>query len=280
MMLVHGEQYLELHKPLPVTGKLINKGRIVDVVDKGKGTTVTIGVSTYDEKGNLVCENEFTNFIRGMGGFGGTPVARKPAAVDENKPPSRAPDAVVKEVVNSDQAALYRLSGDYNPLHIDPEMSKMGGFDVPILHGLCTFGIAGKHVLKTFGKNDSANFKSIKVRFAKHVFPGETLETQMWKEGSKVYFNVRVVERDVLAISNAAVELREGVAKASSAPAPAAAAQGLAVSGFMASKVFEGIEASLKASSEAQRKEQVSKVSNLFGCDCMSNFVGQGRFCL
>ncbi|CEG63438.1 Putative Multifunctional beta-oxidation protein [Rhizopus microsporus] len=208
MMLLHGEQFLEVKKPIPTSGTLKSKARLVEVLDKGKGASVVIGVTTVDESGEVVFENEFTLFIRGSGGFGGKQKGEdRGAATAPNKVPNRKPDAVVTEKTNEDQAALYRLSGDYNPLHIDPEMSSIGGFDVPILHGLCSFGISGKHVLKTFGKNSPESFKNIKARFAKHVFPGETLETSMWKEGNKVIFQTRVVERDVIAITNAAVEL-------------------------------------------------------------------------
>ncbi|KAG1149564.1 hypothetical protein G6F37_001011 [Rhizopus arrhizus] len=208
MMLLHGEQFLSLKKPIPTSGTLKSTAHLIDVLDKGKGASVVVGVTTVDESGEVVFENEFTLFIRGSGGFNGKQKGEdRGAATAANKVPNRKPDAIVTEKTNEDQAALYRLSGDYNPLHIDPEMSSIGGFDVPILHGLCSFGISGKHVLKTFGNNDPAAFKNIKARFAKHVFPGETLETSMWKEGNKVIFQTRVIERDVIAISNAAVEL-------------------------------------------------------------------------
>lgn len=208
MMLLHGEQFLSLKKPIPTSGTLKSTARLIEVLDKGKGASVVVGVTTVDESGEVVFENEFTLFIRGSGGFNGQKKGQdRGAATAVNKIPNRKPDAVVTEKTSEDQAALYRLSGDYNPLHLDPEMSAIGGFDVPILHGLCSFGISGKHVLKAFGKNDPASFKNIKARFAKHVFPGETLETSMWKEGNKVIFQTRVVERDVVAISNAAVEL-------------------------------------------------------------------------
>ncbi|KAJ8652746.1 hypothetical protein O0I10_011628 [Lichtheimia ornata] len=208
MMLLHGEQYLELKKPIPTSGTLTSEARIVEITDKGKGASVVLGVSSKDESGEVVFENQFTLFIRGSGDFGGPKKgADRGAASAPNTPPNRKPDTVIREKTSEDQAALYRLSGDYNPLHIDPQMSAIGGFDVPILHGLCSFGISAKHVLKAFGNNDPATFKSIKARFAKHVFPGETLETQMWKEGGKVIFQTRVVERDEIAISAAAVEL-------------------------------------------------------------------------
>ncbi|KAI9317928.1 hypothetical protein BX666DRAFT_2026336 [Dichotomocladium elegans] len=208
MMLLHGEQYLELKQPIPTSGTLTNEARILEITDKGKGASVVLKVVSKDASGAVIFENQFTVFIRGSGNFGGPKKgADRGAATAANKPPSRKPDAVVTEKTSEDQAALYRLSGDYNPLHIDPSMSAIGGFDVPILHGLCSFGISGKHVLKTFAGSDPSRFKSIKARFAKHVFPGETLETSMWKEGNKVIFQTRVVERDEIAISAAAVEL-------------------------------------------------------------------------
>ncbi|KAI7848797.1 hypothetical protein BDC45DRAFT_574559 [Circinella umbellata] len=207
MMLLHGEQYLEVKKAIPTSGTLKSEARIVEITDKGKGASVVVGVTSTDETGDVVFENEFTLFIRGSGNFGGPKKgADRGAATAANVPPQRKPDAVITEKTSEDQAALYRLSGDYNPLHLDPQMAAVGGFDVPILHGLCSFGFSAKHVLKTFGNNDPATFKNIKGRFAKHVFPGETLETSMWKEGNKVIFSTRVVERDVVAISAAAVE--------------------------------------------------------------------------
>jgi acyl dehydratase len=209
MMLLHGEQYLEIIRPFPTSGKLTSTPYVVDILDKGKGCVVTVGVKTADEDGNDICVNEFTMFIRGSGGFGGKKDgADRGAATAANQIPARKPDHVVQEKTSEDQAALYRLSGDWNPLHIDPEMAAVGGFDVPILHGLCSFGVAGKHIFKTYCNNDATQFKNIKVRFAKTVNPGETLETSMWREGNKVLFQVRVVERDAIVISNAAVELQ------------------------------------------------------------------------
>ncbi|ORX50907.1 NAD(P)-binding protein [Hesseltinella vesiculosa] len=210
MMLLHGEQFLEIKKEIPTEGTLTSTPRLIEILDKGKGASVVIGVTTKDDSGDVVFENQFTMFIRGSGGFGGPKKgADRGAATAANQIPNRKPDAIVQEKTSEDQAALYRLSGDYNPLHIDPDMSAIGGFEVPILHGLASFGISGKHILKTFGNDDPATFKNIKVRFAKHVFPGETLETQMWKEGNKIIFQTRVVERDSIVISNAAVELNQ-----------------------------------------------------------------------
>ncbi|KAF9928719.1 hypothetical protein FBU30_002137 [Linnemannia zychae] len=218
MMLLHGEQYLEIIRPFPPNAKLTSTPYVVDILDKGKGCVATIGVKTTDEEGNDVCINEFTMFIRGAGNFGGKKEGvDRGAATAANNIPNRKPDHVVAEKTGEDQAALYRLSGDWNPLHIDPDMAAVGGFDVPILHGLCSFGIAGKHIFNTYCNNDPRSFKNIKVRFAKTVNPGETLETSMWREGDKVIFQVRVIERDAIVISNAAVEL-QGEASKSAKP--------------------------------------------------------------
>ncbi|KAL1865426.1 hypothetical protein VTK73DRAFT_5240 [Phialemonium thermophilum] len=207
MMLLHGEQYLEVRKyPIPTSARLLSRGRLLEVVDKGSAAVVRNGITTtIAETGEELFYNETTVFLRGCGGFGGpkTPADRG-ASTAANKPPARAADVVVEEKTGEEQAALYRLSGDYNPLHIDPNFAKMGGFKQPILHGLCFFGYAGKAVYEKFGP-----FKNIKVRFAGTVVPGQTLVTEMWKEGKKVLFQTKVKETGKLAISGAAAELAE-----------------------------------------------------------------------
>ncbi|KAL2367553.1 bifunctional hydroxyacyl-CoA dehydrogenase/enoyl-CoA hydratase fox2 [Blastomyces gilchristii] len=213
MMLLHGEQYLEIRKfPIPTAAKTINVPSLIDVVDKGNAALVVTGFTTKDARtGEDLFYNESTMFIRGSGGFGGSPkptARRAKAATAAYKPPQRKPDAVIEEKTSEDQAALYRLNGDYNPLHIDPDFSKVGGFKDPILHGLCSFGISGKHVFKTFGA-----FKSIKVRFAGVVIPGQTLRTEMWKENGTVVFQTTVVETGNPAIAGAGVELLSTGAK-------------------------------------------------------------------
>ncbi|KLT40068.1 NAD(P)-binding protein [Cutaneotrichosporon oleaginosum] len=202
--LLHGEQYLSIKGKVPTSGKLVNKARLFEVLDKGKAAAVTTVIESRDAQTNeLIYENHSTVFIRDSGGFGGKRAAKdRGAATAPNAPPKRKPDAVVEEKTSPDQAALYRLSGDYNPLHIDPQFSIIGGFKKPILHGLCSMGFAGRHVLKTFGP-----YKDIKVRFAGTVIPGETLVTEMWKEGDKVIFQTKVKERDAPALSAAAVTL-------------------------------------------------------------------------
>jgi len=206
MMLLHGEQYLSIKGPIPTEGVLVNKPRVIEVLDKGKAAAVTtLTTTTNKATGEVVFENQMTVFIRGSGNFGGKKTGRdRGAASAANQPPNRPADKVVREKTLESQAAVYRLSGDYNPLHIDPSFASVGGFEKPILHGLCSFGIAGKHVLQTFGA-----YKDIKARFTGHVFPGETLETSMWKEGNKVVFVTKVVERGTQALGAAAVTLAD-----------------------------------------------------------------------
>ena len=209
--LLHGEQYVELVRPLPLKATLTTKGTVKDIWDKGKGALVVTALDSYDEDGDLLIKSEMTAFIRGAGGWGGE---RGPSA-DINVPPAREPDAVVEDSIPENQALLYRLSGDWNPLHADPGMAKAFGFDRPILHGLCTFGYAGRRVLERFAPDGNPDFfKSIKVRFADNVYPGDTLITEMWKESDqRIVFQCKVKERNSVVISNAAMELFEDLPK-------------------------------------------------------------------
>ncbi len=205
MMLLHGEQYLEIRKfPIPTSATLISYPRLVEVIDKGKSAIMISGTTTKNAAtGEDVFYNEMSAFIRGSGDFGGpSKGTSRGAATAVYQPPNRAPDAVVEEATTEEQAALYRLNGDRNPLHIDPQFSKMGGFKTPILHGLCFFGISGKHVFQTYGP-----IKSLKVRFAGIVLPGQKLRTEMWKDGNKVAFQTKVVETGKLCIAGAGAEL-------------------------------------------------------------------------
>ncbi|MFW2388844.1 MAG: SDR family NAD(P)-dependent oxidoreductase [Polyangiales bacterium] len=209
--LLHGEQYVELVRPLPLRARLTTKGVITDIFDKGKGALVVTAFDSYDEDGDLLIKSEMTAFIRGAGGWGGD---RGPSA-DVNVPPERQPDFVVEDAIPANQALLYRLSGDWNPLHADPDMAQAFGFERPILHGLCTFGYAGRRVLEKYAPGGNPDFfKSIKVRFADNVYPGDTLVTEMWKESDqRIVFQCKVRERDTVVISNAAIELFEELPK-------------------------------------------------------------------
>ncbi len=202
-MLLHGEQYLELYRPIPVEGKLISYPKISAIYDKVKGAVVEIEVVTRDSKGEAIFKNLFSTFIRGEGGFGGE---RGPEPGFE--PPDRSPDKIVEMPTLPQQALLYRLSGDMNPLHADPGFATMGGFEKPILHGLCTFGFAGRAVLQEHCSNDPAKFKAIKVRFSRHVYPGETIVTEMWQEkDDQIIIRSKTAERDEYCLTNAAVWL-------------------------------------------------------------------------
>ncbi|XP_074056989.1 peroxisomal multifunctional enzyme type 2 isoform X1 [Macrotis lagotis] len=201
---LHGEQYLELYKPLPRTGQLTNECTIVDILDKGSGLVILLDVYSYSGK-ELICFNQFSLFVVGSGGFGGKKTSNKAKVTVPL--PKRSPDAVVTDTTSLNQAVLYRLSGDWNPLHIDPNFASLGGFDRPILHGLCSFGFSARHVLQQFGNNDVSRFKAIKARFAKPVFPGQTLITEMWKEGNRIHFQTKVQESGDIVLSNAYVDL-------------------------------------------------------------------------
>jgi len=204
--MLHGEQYLRLTRPLPTSATLTHRATVRDIYDKGKGAVVITETESFDEAGELLMTNVMTTFIRGAGGWGGD---RGPK-VTPIVPPERAPDHVVEERTAPDQALLYRLSGDWNPLHADPEVAQKFGFECPILHGLCSFGFAVRHVLTACAPGgDFSHFESVNVRFARVVFPGDTLVTEMWQEGREVIFQVKVKERDEICLSNAVLTLRD-----------------------------------------------------------------------
>jgi acyl dehydratase len=275
MKLLHGEQYLELYQILPTSGGTFrSKAHIVDILDKGKGVLVVVGVTTVDKHGTKICYNEFSNFIRGGGKKGATVVVDDESSKDAHRSrrlttatlelPKRKPDKTIREKTNEHQAAtLYRLNGDYNPLHIDPAMAALGGFEKPILHGLCTFGYAAKHIFESYCRNDSYSFKAIKARFTKHVFPGETLQTEMWKENDRIYFQMRVLERNEIVISNAAVELRAS----SSSPSATIAADEKGSSLFQCSVFFDELRLVMQTKSTIERQNQVQKVKAIFQFD-------------
>ncbi len=213
--LLHGEQYTEVKRPLPPHAKLKHTFKLKHAYDKAPNAVVTFAISSKDEAGNELIYNEMTAFVKGAGGWGGD---RGPSG-EENLPPNREPDAIIEEKTDANQTLLYRLSGDWNPLHADPDFAKAFGYDRPILHGLCTYGYCGRHVVKAFCNNDPRYFKSIKARFAKSVFPGDTLVTRMWKESdNRIVFETLVKERNEVVIKNAAVELYKELPQEKPAP--------------------------------------------------------------
>jgi acyl dehydratase len=193
--LVHGEQAVELHREIPVEGTVSTTGRITGVYDKGSAVVIVNESTSVDvATGEPLFTTRNSMFIRGEGGFGGD---RGPSG-PRNVPPDRDPDASVTYQTRPDQALTYRLSGDRNPLHSDPEFAKMAGFDRPILHGLCSWGFTGRALLHTLCDSDPARFKSMESRFSKPVYPGDALTVKMWIDGGEAIFRTEVQSGDVV----------------------------------------------------------------------------------
>ncbi|XP_043285406.1 peroxisomal multifunctional enzyme type 2 [Venturia canescens] len=204
---LHGEQYLKVHKALPTEATVVTHYKIDDVLDKTKNALILVNHETFDKKtGDKLTSGQMSVVVRGAGGFKGPRNSSHEIPAVEK--PKRKPDATYTEKTSGDQAVIYRLSGDTNPLHIDPNMAVMGGFKEPILHGLCSLGFATRHVLKTFANGNSALFEAIKVRFAQPTIPGETLQTNMWQNGSRIHFETIVAERNVAVITGAYIDLK------------------------------------------------------------------------
>jgi acyl dehydratase len=179
-MLVHGEQGITLHREIPTSGTLESVSRITGIFDKGKGAVIaTESNATLVEGGEPLFDTRSSVFIRGEGGWGGD---RGPSG-PQNVPPDRDPDSELTYQTRTDQALLYRLNGDRNPLHSDPTFAAMGGFDRPILHGLCTYGFTGRALLHLVCDGDPARFRSMDGRFSSPVMPGEALTVKVWGTG-------------------------------------------------------------------------------------------------
>jgi acyl dehydratase len=198
MSLLHGEQDIQLSRPLPTTATSTTSGRVAEIWDKGKAALVVVEATTEDGKGQTLCVNRFSLFLRGEGGFGGVP---GPSSTVEPAP-DRAPDHVVESPTLPQQALLFRLSGDINPLHADPAMAQMAGFDRPILHGLCSYGIVCKAAVDAALAGDVSVVARYQARFAGVVFPGETIVTEVWDEGDRVLIAAKTKERDKPVITN------------------------------------------------------------------------------
>jgi len=192
---VHGEQRLTLHRPLPPQGDLVANARVVAAYDKGPGKGALIYTETdvrLANGGQALYTLLSATFARGDGGFGG-PAGSGPAP---HPIPARAPDLTETFETRADQALLYRLNGDRNPLHADPELARRVGFPMPILHGLCTYGIACRAILKLAAGYDHRRICALDVRFSKPVYPGESIATDLWLDGSTVSFRCRIPQRD------------------------------------------------------------------------------------
>jgi acyl dehydratase len=195
---VHGEQRIAMHRPLPVEGDVRATTRIIGLVDKGPGR----GALMYSQKdvlsvetGELLATARSTTFLRGDGGFGGPS-----GPIEAPHPmPETPPDVVVDMATRPEQALYYRLNGDDNPLHSDPEVAAKAGFERPILHGLCTLGVVGHALLRTLGDYDDTRFKELAMRFSSPVYPGETIQVEIWRDGS---FRALVKERGTVVVNN------------------------------------------------------------------------------
>jgi acyl dehydratase len=176
-MLLHGEQSITLHREIPPEAKVQVTGRVAEVWDKGKAAVIGSEGIVEDEKG-LLFTTKATLFIRGAGGFGGE---RGPSTAGLNQPPDRQPDHVIEDVTRPEQGAIYRLSGDRNPIHIDPDFAKMAGFEKPFMHGLCTYGFVGRALLKALCGGDPARLRHFEARFADQVYFGDTIVTKVWR---------------------------------------------------------------------------------------------------
>lgn len=207
LMIVHGEQRLAMHRPLPPAATIVSDERVAGVFDKGndKGALlVTERKMRLQDTGEPLCTLSSTIFARGDGGFGGP----KDGAPEPHRLPQRAPDLVHDCDTRPDQALLYALCGDRNPLHRDPNVAKAAGFPRPILHGLCSYGTACRAIVSTICKYDPARITGFDVRFSAPVFPGETISTEMWIDGDVVSFRATVKERDVTVINNGKCTLK------------------------------------------------------------------------
>jgi acyl dehydratase len=203
---VHGEQALRIHRLLPVEGTVIGRTRVTGIFDKGEGRGALIQTATevsMKDSGELVCSLSSTSFARANGGFGGPSGPVK----EPHQLPTRKPDAVCDLPTLPQAALIYRLSGDYNPLHAEPAFAKRAGFKAPILHGRCTFGVAGHALLKTCCGYDPARLIAMEGRFSSPVFPGETIRTQMWLDGNVVSFRSLIAERDALVLTGGRAEI-------------------------------------------------------------------------
>lgn len=205
LKVLHGEQQIRLHRPIPPSGAFQTTATVKGVYDKGKGALAVIEMNTTDAKGEPVFDNVSSIFVRGEGGFGGD---RGPSADKIEPPEGEKPAFSITHGTSTSQAALYRLSGDYNPLHIDPEFAAKAGFDKPILHGLCTYGYAGRAIIEGACGGDPAKLAGLSARFTGVVYPGETLTTSGWASGDGRYVIQTTTQDGRTVLGNAVAEVK------------------------------------------------------------------------
>ncbi|XP_077299501.1 peroxisomal multifunctional enzyme type 2-like isoform X1 [Arctopsyche grandis] len=256
--ILHGEQYIEIVGNLP-QGEcaLTSRSFVTEVLDKGSGLIAIVDNELTDKNGNVVAKTQLSTFVVGAGGFGGPRKSTK--AVECVPKPNRKADAVMEQKTSLDQAALYRLSGDINPLHIDQQMATISGFKKPILHGLCTLGFSARHVLAQYGNNDPNQMKCLKARFVKPVYPGQTLVTSMWVNGNRIHFETSVKETNDVVISGAFIDLKSG---------PKVVPQAAAMSGLKSDGVFARIQDGVK-----QQPDKAKSVNGVF----LYNITSDGK---
>jgi acyl dehydratase len=200
--ILHGEQDIEIHRPLPPRARLKSQSRVADIFDKGKAALLVTENHVRDEANEALYTTRTSLFLRGEGGFGGP---KGPGM--RNVRPSRDPDGIVESITLPQQTLLYRLCGDKSPLHCDPEFAARGGFDRPIIHGLCSYGIVCKAVVDGVLGGDVTRVSRYQARFAGVAFPGETYVTSYWQEADRILIKARIKERDADVISNACIFL-------------------------------------------------------------------------
>jgi len=208
-MVVHGEQTIRLHCPIPPEGAFSTVAEVTGIYDKGKGALCVVEAKTRDDRGQPIFDNIFSIFIRGAGGFGGD---RGPETPSADPPAGAAPAFSITETTTTEQAALYRLSGDRNPLHISPTLAKAVGFDRPILHGLCTYGFAGRALVRGACGGDPARLRSLSARFSAPVFPGDELTTQGWLVGPDRWILRVTTQEGKAVLTHGVAEVGAGVA--------------------------------------------------------------------
>ena len=208
LLVLHGEQRLKMHEPLPHSADILVDSSVKGVFDKGKEKGALIITETdikLKENENLLCTLSSTTFARGDGGFGGP----SDGAPEPHLIPERKSDDEFSADTEPNQALIYRLSGDRNPLHSDPEIAKAAGFDVPILHGLCTYGTACRTIISNVCDYDSTLIEEFNVRFSSPVYPGEKISTEIWKDDNVISFRCWVRDRNVMVLNNGKCVLKK-----------------------------------------------------------------------
>lgn len=204
-MILHGEHVVEVSGPIPTTASVTNRAKVSHVYDKGKGAIVELEIVSTDASGTVEFTNTASLYIRGEGGFGGDPGPER-----GDSPPDREADHIVVSATLPQQALLYRLSGDKNPLHADPGFAAFGGFERPILHGLCSYGIVCKAAVDSIFGGDVDAVGTFRARFTGVVYPGETVITRFWKADDRWIVRADTADRDSLVISHASIEVNSG----------------------------------------------------------------------